>query len=574
MNRTLTEQNRASTSVFILALLVVIGGIYWQVRSFEFLNFDDNIYVSQNSFVNQGLTWQGLRWAFSEAHGGHWHPLSWISHMIDCEIFGLNPGAHHLVNVAFHALNALLLFLLVQRFRVLSSAGSFFISLIFALHPLRLESVAWITERKDVLSLFFMLISLHGYIWYVRATRARCGKYLFSLVALSLALLAKPSAVVLPALFLLLDWWPLKRDFARWGNLLAEKIPFVLVVLGCSFAAVFAQGEGGGLKSLADYPLIPRIATVFAGYSIYLGKLFFPTGQGIFYPYQLYQPGVASGAALLLILISIFCVSWRKERPYLLFGWGWFLISLVPVIGIVQVGGQSYADRWSYLPHIGLLLSLSLLWQEFGFHRFTRWIATTLVFICGMLTFQQLPHWRSSEAIFRHTLEVAPENFMSEMNLGVALRENGKEQEAHQHFENAVLLRPFYPDALNNLAISKLNLGRLSEAESLFRRAIASNPASLQLRANLIQLLVKQQMPGAALDELVISLKIDFNNQYIRQQIGQLASLSCEQFESGWHAGREIRDSIQNWPVPQLDAVRRALIRIIECGNNNGDIHR
>jgi protein O-mannosyl-transferase len=562
-----TSTSKKKLAFLACALWLMVFLFFIRVGEFEFINFDDTAYVTENQHVRQGLTYEGLVWAFTASHGGHWHPLSWISHMVDVQVFGMDAGAHHLVNVFFHALNVALLFLFVTRLSLFSLFGSFILVLLFAFHPMRLESVAWVSERKDVLSMFFMLLSLHAYLSYTQ--KEKFSAFLQTFCLLVLGLLAKPSAVVLPALYFLLDWYPLRRKSVSIKKIFLEKIPFCLAVLGCCLAAVLSQQSGGGLKSLVDYPADLRIATVFTGYSIYLGKFFFPTGQGIFYPYQIYQPGVASGSILLLIGVSLICFKYIHEKPYLLFGWLWFLVSLLPVIGIVQIGGQSYADRWSYLPHIGLLIGTMAAWEHLAIpHQYQKILAIFTVFALSFLTYRELPFWKTSESIFRHTLTVTPENFMAEMNLGVALQARGSEIEAGEHLERAVLLRPFYPDALTNLAISKYKTGRVDEAESLFRRAVTVSPQSAMLRYNLMQLLLLKGAPGAALEEGVIGLEkflYSSESAQIRNQVEWLVALPCEQFETSWNPSYGLRRILERWPVPKFDALRRSLDAVLRC---------
>jgi tetratricopeptide (TPR) repeat protein len=349
--------------------------------------------------------------------------------------------------------------------------------------------------------------------------------YIGAIVTLTLGLLAKPAAVVLPVLLLLLDWWPLNRNVSL-ARRLFEKVPFVFVVGAVAVAAVWAQSEGGGLKSLADYPLGARVSTVLAGYMIYFGKLFFPTGQGIFYPYQLYQAGIDAGAASLLILISFIAFKFRFSKPYLLFGWIWFLVALLPVIGIVQIGGQRYADRWSYLPHVGLLVAVLCLAQDTLSTRQLKIFGCGSILFFGSLTQLQLPNWRDSVSIFRHTIRVAPENFMAEMNLGMALQAKGEHAEAIKHLERATILRPFYPDGLNNLAIAKLKAGQVSEAEILLRRALAVYPGFVAARGNLVQLLIDHRFLSAALKEAILGLP--YGDPRIERQFIYLSNQDCQ----------------------------------------------
>lgn len=477
------------TLIAIAVIWAAVFTVYLPTRTFEFLNFDDNEYVTENVHVNTGLTKENIIWAFTSEHGAHWHPLSWISHMIDVELFGVNSGAHHLVNAGIHASNAALLFILMQL-----ATGSFmpslFVALLFGLHPMRLESVAWVTERKDVLSVFFILLTLITYSLFVRSRKAL--PYIVSIFTFILSLLAKPTAIILPILLLAFDLWPLKRFELSSvkkmpKEILYEKIPFFLGALACGIAAVMAQSTGGGLKSFEAFPFDLRIPSVLVGYLAYLGKFFFPSGLGIFYPFVSHQPGVGAGALIALIVLTAAAFIIGKRYPSIFSGWIWFIVSLVPVIGILQIGGQAFADRWSYVSHIGLLFGITWALVESGkLGRInSNMLGSGVLALATTITVIQLPNWKSSESIFRHTIEVSPDNFMAHMNLGVALDRAGKLEEASKHYDIAVTIRPFYPDALSNLGGARARLGDLSSAENLFKRAIGSSPTFVQAHYNL-----------------------------------------------------------------------------------------
>lgn len=434
--------------------------------------------------VFDGLSWAGVRWAFTQSHGGHWHPLSWIAHMIDVQIFGLDPWGPHIVSAAIHTLNALLVYALFRR--ILSNPlVALILSCMFALHPLRIESVAWVSERKDVLALFFSLLAIHAYLWF--AKRRSIIRYLPLLLLHAAALLSKPSAVVLPLLFLLLDFWPL-RITQGWVWRVAEKIPLLLLSLGSSLAAIWAQNSAGALAALDTVPLDARFSTALVAWSAYFGKLLFPTRIGIFYPVVPYPPGVASGAALLLLLVSWICFRERQRRPYLLVGWLWFLIATLPIVGFVAVGGQAFADRWTYLPHIGVLLAAGAFAIEFREVFRPVWqLSFGVLLTCAYSykTIQELPHWATSESVFRRALEAFPNNFMAHTNLGSALSDSGRWEEAAVHYEEAYRLSPNYPEAINNLGILRAHQNRLSEAAGLFQKALQIRPNFQQARNNL-----------------------------------------------------------------------------------------
>lgn len=498
-----------------LGVALLVFCMYWPTRTFEFLNFDDPDYVLNNAYVQKGLTWEGFAWAFSSTHGAHWHPLSWLSLMLDVELFGVNSAASHLVNAAFHAINMALFFWFAAALTGLLWP-SLWAALLLGLHPLRIESVAWVTERKDVLSVFFLLLSLCVYVRWVRSVEAkraiRLGLFTTSVIFFVFSLLAKPTAVVLPVLLLCLDYWPLGRmRTATFFKLTFEKIPFFAVAGAVAVAAVWAQGSGGGLKSLSAYPLAERAASVLVAYQAYFGKLFFPTGLGIFYPFTQYQPGVGAGALLGLLIMSWWFWEKGKTQPWLRMGWMWFLVSLLPMIGIVQIGGQAFADRWTYVPHMGLLLALALSARTVleTWPRLRVCAASLSVCIAAFLTYSHLPNWKDSQSIFRHTASVSPQNFMAHMNLGVALDAAGNLPAAAEEFDKAVLIKPFFPDALVNLGGARARLGDLPNAEFFFRRAVNHAPAYVPAKYNLGLLLRQTGRPSQGLLQWVKAYTIN-----------------------------------------------------------------
>ena len=481
-----------------IALALAVGFVFSPIGNFEFINLDDNDYITGNPHVNSGLSWANVHWAFTEFRSGHWHPLSWVSHMIDVEMFGLVPGGHHLVSLGFHIANTVLVFLFfaLATKQLLPAA---FVALVFGLHPMRIESVAWAAERKDVLSLFFALVSINLYAAFTRQGGFTKFKgtllYLCCLGTFVLSLLSKPTLVTLPVLLLILDLWPLNRfqiSSLKWQTVrgpLLEKLPMLLISLGSSVVTVMAQDAEGALKTLSDYTLDARVSNALTSYLIYAGKLFLPFQVAIFYPFQLYAPGVGAGAFFGLVAASYLCWSARERHPYLFAGWLWFLVSALPTVGFIQFGGQAFADRWSYVPHIGLLAGVTWLFVGVFGDRLgqvgLRSVAPLLIAVCLWRTTVNLPHWASSEKIFRHTLAVSPDNFMALNNLGVTLDEQGKIQEAGPLFERATLIKPTYSPALNNLGSFYARTGEILKARQLFERALASEPGLLLARYHL-----------------------------------------------------------------------------------------
>lgn len=436
-------------------LLLAFGSwAYTPVLQAEFINYDDNDYVYANPVVQAGLTSRGAAWAFTTAHASNYHPLTWLSHMLDVELFGLDPGAQHGVNLFFHLANTLLLFALVWS-ATGRSRGALAVAALWSLHPLHVESVAWISERKDVLSAFFFLCTLLAWVWYARGRTMI--RYVLVCVALALGLLAKPMLVTTPCVLLLLDWWPLGRLRAPrdLGRLLLEKVPLFLLAGGSVWATLWAQGEAGALASLGELPLADRLANVPVAYLTYVWKTFWPTKLGVFYPFNTPPAWQALGALLLLLGMTLLLWRLRRRAPWGLMGWLWFLGTLLPVVGVVQVGGQAWADRYTYIPQMGLLWVLVWGAGEFFFSG-RRVPAMALVVLCGLAlgwaAHAQALHWRDSESLYSRTLAVTRNNYMIHYNLAVHYRGQERYAEAIEQYEAALRVAPGYFKALNNLA--------------------------------------------------------------------------------------------------------------------------
>src|SRR5436309_2616283 len=437
-----------SDLLILPGLAIVTFGIYAQVIGHHFISFDDPTYIQENPMVNRGVTLAGLAWAFTTFHEANWHPLTWISHMIDCQFFGMNAGGHLLVNALIHAANTLLLFWLLLR-TTHARWPSALVAALFALHPLHVESVAWASERKDTLSTFFGLLSLIAYVRYAEAPSIR--RYAWTAIMLVLGLLAKPMLVTWPFVMLLLDYWPLRRfresevkgqparlpareDFrsslgaGRWSvvrSLVVEKIPLFALVAASAVVTSVAQSHGGGVRTFTEFPIALRLSNALVSYAKYLLLAFWPNDLAVYYPYTGTDIPAWQiiGAALLLIAITAFCFFQRKIRPYLTVGWLWFLGTLVPVIGLVQVGGQTMADRYFYIPSIGLFIAI-----VFGLaniaerRRVAPWvsaaIANVVVLVLATLTNAQIHRWSDSFTLFEHTLAVTPPNAAIERSLG------------------------------------------------------------------------------------------------------------------------------------------------------------
>ncbi len=475
-----SRPSRKSAALALL-LIVLVGWAFLPALHNGFVNFDDEEYVVGNAHVKAGLTWDGVRWAFTSTAAGNWHPLTWLSHMLDCELFGLNPWGHHLTSLMLHAANALLVFFVFSR---MTGAiwRSFFVAAIFAVHPLRVESVAWASERKDVLSLLFWMLTLWSYFRYAIESKVQGPKsklwYGLALFCFALGLMAKPSLVVLPLVLLLLDFWPLKRSSV--SKLFLEKAPFFILAAASSLVTFFAQKRGGAVVAMDHLPLSARLENTVVSYVRYLGKIFWPADLSVFYPLPAHWPiGTVVLCGMLLLGISTGAVLLRGHRPFLAVGWFWFVGTLVPVIGLVQVGEQSMADRYSYISGLGVLLVIAWGIPELtGYFRIGLVASATMAGIIALCaaTRQQVGYWKDSETLFRHALAVSEDNYGARVDLGNALLSQGRTDEAILQFREAVRLRPELPLPHDRLATALHARGRLDEAIEQFEEILKLKP--------------------------------------------------------------------------------------------------
>jgi len=468
-----------------LALVLCVAGVYGQVATFEFAAVDDPTYVTRNCVVKQGLTLNGVKWAFTSFHAANWHPLTWISHMLDVELYGMRPGMHHLTSVVFHAINAVLLFLLL-RYGTGALWKSAFVAALFALHPLHVESVAWVAERKDVLSAMFWLLAMLCYVRYARGPSLR--RYLLVAGAFTLGLLAKPMVVTLPFVLLLFDYWPLRRpELAgqargfpealkiKWAGavpLVLEKLPlFALTAASCIITYV-AQNAGGAVSTLQETSLSDRFLNAFLSYVLYLWKTVWPSGLAVFYPLrESISLPLAACALALILLVSTAAVRAARSRLYFITGFLWYLGTLVPVIGFVQVGAQSMADRYTYLPLVGIFMLVAwgaadLIDKKTAGKAVLGTGAATVLAVLATLSWAQANTWKDSVTLFTHAVSVTENNFLSSNNLGCALYEKGDTRGAIRSFKEALRACPAY-------AVAHANLGLSYEKEGNRNAAIA-----------------------------------------------------------------------------------------------------
>jgi tetratricopeptide (TPR) repeat protein len=497
-----TAPNRSVA--WIISCILVLGTLaaYRATRQFEFNNFDDQAFVSQNRIVQAGLTWNGVVWAFTTSYADYWHPLAWLSHMLDCQLFGLNAGAHHLINVLWHTANAVLLFLVLRR---MTSAlwPSAIVAGFFAWHPLRVESVAWVAERKDVLCAFFWVLTLWAYARYVE--RRGTGRYLMVLASFSLALTSKAMAVTLPFVLLLLDYWPLSRfrfspavrlgpalaiestravsvprPSTRW--LLMEKLPLLLLSVATCVTILLAQRQAEPAQWSNLFPVTRRLANALVSYTRYLGKTISPEDLNILYVHPGTWPTwqvVSAGLVLLLISTSLLLVA--RRFPFLIVGWLWFLGTLVPVLGLVQIGPQAMADRFSYLPSIGLLIMI--VWGVAQLASFRPELKKPLILAvavallaCWIGTVRQVQTWRNSEMIWRRALQADPANPYAHNNLGDVLLRAHRNDEALVHFYQAIELKPEMYSSHNNIGLALCMAGNVREGTNHYALALRYKP--------------------------------------------------------------------------------------------------
>jgi len=496
--------------LIILFLTVTTLVVFSPLRNYEFINLDDDVYVYDNPQIKTGLTLKGVIWAFTTMENGFWHPLTWLSHMLDYEFYGLSAGGHHLTNVLLHIANTLLLFLALERMTRGFWVSSF-VAALFALHPLHVESVAWVAERKDVLSTFFWMLTLWTYVRYTE--RRTLNRYLVVLSSLALGLLSKAMLVTLPCVMLLLDYWPLGRlQFGQSSSpcnsstpkpmnrkdqrsfthrLVLEKVPFFALATIFCLLTFLAEEREGALEALKSLPLGTRIANALVSYISYIGKMIWPHRLAILYPH----PGMvpmwqAAGAGFLLVCVLVLAVRAARKYPYLGVGWLWYLGTLVPVMGLVQVGVHGMADRYTYVPLIGLFIMVA--WGVPDILAGWRYRKTVLSISAGLLlsifmvvTSLQIRQWHDSITLFTHTLNVTTRNSLIHNNLGIALAQQGKHQGAIAHFAEALRIKPDYGDAHNNLGVALAHQGKHQEAIAHFAEALRINPHFADAHHNL-----------------------------------------------------------------------------------------
>jgi len=559
INYNITDRHRKMIISLLLILAIIIA--YGQVKNFDFVGFDDQDYVTENKQVQKGLTVEGIRWAFTIFHAANWHPLTWLSHMLDCELYGLNPMGHHWTNLIFHMVNSILLFIVLE---LMTGAmwRSAFVAALFALHPLHVESVAWVSERKDVLSTFFGLLMIFSYDRYVKIRSLK--NYLLVIIFFCLGLMSKPMLVTFPFVLLLLDFWPLKRfnykndylfqsertahyDFKGIYRLILEKIPlFIPVVISC-ILTYFAQKSDGAVQELVHLSIKSRIANALVSYVNYVLKMFWPSKLAVFYPH----PGETLpvwqifGAACLITCACFLAIRAAKKYPYIVIGLFWYLGTLVPVIGLIQVGEQAMADRYTYIPLIGLFIIAT--WGALDI--FEKWhyqkkhlILFAMIILSALTarTIFQIRHWKNGVTLFEHAVKVTKNNYKAHNNLASALHPIDLDR-AIFHYKEALRIHPKYVTALCNLGLALYKKGNYEEAALYFTKALNIDPQKTDTRMDLANIFFLQAKHEKAISEYREILKIDPKNALAHYNMAYMLSVQKKIDEAEYHYKETLR---------------------------------
>ncbi len=576
-------ERAGNRKLICLCLILLTIGVFWRAGHNEFISLDDPWYITQNPHVFNGITFENVRWAFTATEMSNWHPLTWLSHMADCQLYGLDPAGHHLTSVAFHLGNTVLLFFVLE---LMTGAlwRSAFVAALFAVHPLHVESVAWAAERKDVLSTFFWMLTVLSYIWYVKRTSWR--RYSLVLVLFILGLMTKPMLVTLPIILLILDYWPLRRmrlgldaavrpqgvsavdsGLSLWRCSI-EKIPFFAVALASCVVTLYAQQHGGSVTPLGAIPLEVRCLNALVSLGAYMKKMFLPFNLSVIYPLDpnipVWQP-VLSG----VIIVAISFVAFRsaRRRPYLIAGWLWYLVTLVPVIGIVQVGLQSMADRYTYIPLIGLFIMVAWGIEDILKGRHYRQAASLLsgIFVIGALALsssQQLRHWKNSIELFSYANSVTRNNYLAQESLGSALVYEGKIEEAVGHFSEAIKIDPDVANGYYNMGVALEKLKKPEEAARFYAETIALMPNSERAHKNLGALLARAGRRDEAAAHFAEALRINPGYLNAHFNIGVLLFDRGNFYEALPHLSYVVRSD------PGNEIARNYLLRCLNATGN------
>jgi tetratricopeptide (TPR) repeat protein len=565
MRTTLKPLNIRKEIIIILTLMILVLTAYWQVQSYGFVNYDDPKYILSNYKIQSEIDLDSILYAFKDVHTGHWHPLTILSHMLDWQLFGDNAGGHHWTSVIIHILNTILLFIF---FRYVTGAiwKSAFIAALFALHPLNVESVAWIAERKNVLSTFFWILTMLFYVWYVQLPGWK--RYLPVFFCFALGLMSKSMLVTLPFVLLLLDYWPLNRmginfqnddqnettsiiaDKSRLFFLVLEKIPLLVLTI-ISIGLTFYAAQSVNTVTIGDIlPLTARISNAIFSYAVYIRELFWPFDLAVFYPYTYIPIWRVSVAALLLAVITILAIRYYRKYPHFIVGWFWYLGTLVPVIGFVQVGGQSMADRYVYIPFIGIFLMI--VWGMATMLKKQSPVKVLALFsgivLSGLLvtTHFQVKYWKNTITLFEHALKVTQKNYVANYCFATELFLQNRLDEAIFYFNEAIKIDPERDLAFTGLGCALGKKGEINEAIVAFQRAIDLNPYSVDAHYNLSITLMQMNRVDEAIGEYRKAIQINSNNPILRNNFGNVLAAKGRYGEAALEYAEAVRIQPKN----------------------------
>lgn len=545
-----------------LLLILVTLIVFWQVLGHDSILYDDPEYVFENPHVQHGLTFDSVKWAFTATYAANWHPLTWLSHMLDYQLYGPDPAGHHATNLLFHVANVLLLFWVLSRMTG-SAWRSGFVAALFAIHPLHVESVAWIAERKDVLSTFFWILTIWAYVRYDERRTFR--RYLTVLLLFALGLMSKPMLVSLPLVLLVLDFWPLSRFRLGW-KLVWEKAPLAAMSVASSAITFIAQQRGEAVRSFEAFPLTMRLGNAVVAYITYLVRTVFPRGLAVLYPHPQHALALweTIGAALILIGISVLVLRSARRHPYFAMGWSWYVITLIPVIGLVQVGVQSTADRYTYVPLIGIFIAMAwgvpdlfrvrrskLMETEANRtahkknnkrqpHRVIGSLENAPLVVSGcavipvlmICAYTQAGYWQDSITLFTHAASVTTGNYVVQTNLGQALARDSRLDQAMEHFSEALRINPRAVKAHTSIGLALLDKGRADEAIQHLSEAVKLNPGSADEHYNLGNAFAKKQQYNEAIEQYLIAIRIDPNLGLAYNNLGNAFAAQGESDEA------------------------------------------
>jgi Tfp pilus assembly protein PilF len=544
-------KDKTKTLLICVVLALIVFVAFAAVRNNDFVNYDDDSYVTENPQVQKGLNLNSITWAFTTIYAGYWHPLTWLSHIIDYSLFGLKPAGHHLVNVGFHIANVILLFLLLKTMtgRLWPAV---FVAAVFGLHPVAVESVAWVAERKNVLSTLFVFLTIWAYWRWTQ--KPGVWRYLVIVFFFASGLLSKPMVVTLPFILILLDYWPLNRLNSKFSilNSTLEKVPLILMSAALCVFTYIAQSKLAATADLSLLPLGQRFDNALISYVKYLGKIFYPVSLGVLYPLGLTRPPLwrSAGALVLLLVITAAVIIAGRRRRFLLTGWFWFLGTLVPVIGLVQAGLQSMADRYLYWPGIGIYIIVA--WLACDLSRKVKLIKPVLSAagilipaVCLIMTRTQVQYWNTSASLYLHTLEVTENNFFIYTNYGVLLRKAGRTDEAIRYLRRAIEINYVNARAHTNLGIALAEKKLLAEASAEFKRSLEINPNDAMTQNYYGISLVEQGFYDKAVEHFIKALR---NDEHFSGVLRNMCNAGLKAGKAG-----EVLEVIKTWQKKMPD---------------------